>query len=203
MNSNLSVIAGLGNPEKKHSKTLHNAGFWFVDEIASQNNIEFSKDSKFNLEICQINLLGNDIWLIKPQSYMNNSGGPISAFLNYYRIPTFKMLVAHDEIDLSPDSIKLKIGGGHAGHNGLRDIIRHCDNNFMRVRFGVGHPGNKTEVTNYVLKNASKSLRDAVDQNIENAISILPALISEGIQEAMKKLHTASANSDEDDNKCQ
>ena len=103
--------------------------------------------------------------------------------------------------DLSFDVVV--IGGGHAGHNGLRDIIRHCDNNFMRVRFGVGHPGNKTEVTNYVLKNASKSLRDAVDQNIENAISILPTLILEGIQEAMKKLHTASLNSDEDDNKCQ
>jgi len=190
MNSNLSVIAGLGNPEKKHSKTLHNAGFWFVDEIASQNNIEFSKDSKFNLEICQINLLGNDIWLIKPQSYMNNSGRPIAAFLNYYKIPTFKMLVAHDEIDLSPDSIKLKIGGGHAGHNGLRDIIRHCDNNFMRVRLGVGHPGNKNMVSDWVLNKFHPTDKKYINKAFDHFVNVFDLICNQDFSEAQKALHT-------------
>ena len=190
MNSNLKVIAGIGNPGEKYSSTLHNAGFWLVDEIASREKIEFSLEKRFDLQICQVSLSGEDIWLIKPQKFMNLSGGPIGEFLRYFKIPTNEMIVAHDEIDLLPSTVKFKISGGHAGHNGLRDIIRHCDNDFMRIRIGVGHPGNKDEVIKYVLKNAKKSLRQDINKSIERVIRILPMIIQGNIQEAMKKLHT-------------
>lgn len=190
MNSNLKVIAGIGNPGEKYSSTLHNAGFWLVDEIASREKIEFSLEKRFDLQICQVSLSGEDIWLIKPQKFMNLSGGPIGEFLRYFKIPTNEMIVAHDEIDLLPNMVKFKISGGHAGHNGLRDIIRHCDNDFMRIRIGVGHPGNKDEVIKYVLKNAKKSLRQDINKSIERVIRILPMIIQGNTQEAMKKLHT-------------
>ena len=190
MNSNLKVIAGIGNPGEKYSSTLHNAGFWLVDEIASRGKIEFSLEKRFDLQMCQVSLSGKDIWLIKPQKFMNLSGGPIGEFLRYFKIPTNEMIVAHDEIDLLPNTVKFKIFGGHAGHNGLRDIIRHCDNDFMRIRIGVGHPGNKDEVIKYVLKNAKKSLRQDINKSIERAIRILPMIIQGNTQEAMKKLHT-------------
>ena len=190
MNSNLSVIAGLGNPEKKYSNTLHNAGFWFVDEIASQNNVEFSKDSKFNLDICQVNLCKNDIWLIKPQSYMNNSGGPIAAFLNYYKIPTFKMLVAHDEIDLSPNSIKLKIGGGHAGHNGLRDISKDIGSDYIRLRFGIGHPPNKAQTNSWVIKKPNPEEKINVHKSYKKAMSCLDDLLQKKWMIVMNNLHS-------------
>ena len=190
MNSNLKVIAGIGNPGEKYSSTLHNAGFWLVDEIASREKIEFSLEKRFDLQMCQVSLSGKDIWLIKPQKFMNLSGGPIGEFLRYFKIPTNEMIVAHDEIDLLPNMVKFKISGGHAGHNGLRDIIRHCDNDFMRIRIGVGHPGNKDEVIKYVLKNAKKSLRRDINKSIERVIRILPMIIQGNIQEAMKKLHT-------------
>jgi PTH1 family peptidyl-tRNA hydrolase len=190
MNSNLKVIAGIGNPGEKYIRTLHNAGFWLIDEIASREKIEFSLDKRFDLQMCQVSLSGKDIWLIKPQKFMNLSGGPIGEFLRYFKIPTNEMIVAHDEIDLLPNTVKFKISGGHAGHNGLRDIIRHCDNDFMRIRIGVGHPGNKDEVIKYVLKNAKKSLRQDINKSIERAIRILPMIIQGNTQEAMKKLHT-------------
>ena len=190
MNSNLKVIAGIGNPGEKYSSTLHNAGFWLVDEIASREKIEFSLEKRFDLQMCQVSLSGEDIWLIKPQKFMNLSGGPIGEFLRYFKIPTNEMIVAHDEIDLLPNMVKFKISGGHAGHNGLRDIIRHCDNDFMRIRIGVGHPGNKDEVIKYVLKNAKKSLRQDINKSIERVIRILPMIIQGNTQEAMKKLHT-------------
>ena len=190
MNSNLKVIAGIGNPGEKYSSTLHNAGFWLLDEIASREKIEFSLEKRFDLQMCQVSLSGKDIWLIKPQKFMNLSGGPIGEFLRYFKIPTNEMIVAHDEIDLLPSTVKFKISGGHAGHNGLRDIIRHCDKDFMRIRIGVGHPGNKDEVIKYVLKNAKKSLRQDINKSIERVIRILPMIIQGNTQEAMKKLHT-------------
>ena len=111
MNSNLKVIAGIGNPGEKYSSTLHNAGFWLVDEIASREKIEFSLEKRFDLQICQVSLSGEDIWLIKPQKFMNLSGGPIGEFLRYFKIPTNEMIVAHDEIDLLPNTVKFKISG--------------------------------------------------------------------------------------------
>ena len=121
---------------------------------------------------------------------MNKSGSPIRAVLNYYQIPTDQVLVIHDEIDLAAEVLKLKIAGGHGGHNGLRDIISHCDNQFLRLRIGVGHPGCKDEVINYVLRKVTKEQEIAAHQNINQALKIIPILIEQGVESAMKKLHT-------------
>ncbi len=184
------MIAGLGNPGEKYEKTLHNAGFWFVDELARQYGGHFNYDKKFDADVCRISIKGKDIWLAKPQSFMNMSGQPIRALLDYYRNTVSGLLVAHDEIDLPPGTVRLKKGGGHGGHNGLRDIVRHCGNDFLRLRLGVGHPGDKDKVVSYVLKRASASSESAILANIDEAADVMPTLVEEGLNAAMKKLHT-------------
>jgi PTH1 family peptidyl-tRNA hydrolase len=184
------MIAGLGNPEDKYERTLHNAGFWFVEALARKFSGNFRFDKKFDAEICRIGLNGNEVWLIKPQSYMNLSGGPVRGMLDYYRLDVADLLVAHDEIDLPPGTVRLKMGGGHGGHNGIRDVIQHCGAEFMRLRVGVGHPGEKSKVTNYVLKKGSADVEAAVEANIDEAVAVMPVLIDDGLNAAMKKLHT-------------
>ncbi len=188
--SNLSIIAGLGNPEAKYERTLHNAGFWFVDATAHKYGGVFRYEKKFDAEFCRVNIRGDDIWLVKPQNYMNQSGQPIRAILDYYRLKAAELLVAHDEIDLPPGTVRLKQGGGHGGHNGIRDVIRHCGANFMRLRIGVGHPGEKDKVTGYVLKRGSGDIETAVEKNIDAALDVMPLLIDDGLNAAMKALHT-------------
>lgn len=184
------MIAGLGNPEARYAKTLHNAGFWFVDEMARRAGVSFKYEKRFDAEICKIDIGGNDVWLVKPQSYMNLSGGPVRATLDYYRLSADQLLVAHDEIDLDPGTVKLKKGGGHGGHNGMRDVIRHCGSDFLRLRLGVGHPGHKDQVTNYVLKKASTDVEVAILRNVDDAADVMPLLVESGLNAAMKKLHT-------------
>ena len=186
----IRIIAGLGNPEDKYERTLHNAGFWFVDALARKHGGLFRYEKKFDAECCRINLHGEDVWLVKPQSYMNQSGSPIRGLLDYYRLRSNELLVAHDEIDLPPGTVRIKEGGGHGGHNGLRDIIRHCGAEFVRLRLGVGHPGEKHKVTNYVLKRGSGDVEAAVERNIDDALAVMPELVDGDINAAMKKLHT-------------
>jgi PTH1 family peptidyl-tRNA hydrolase len=186
----LTAIAGLGNPEERHARTLHNAGFWFVDELARRSNAQFRYEKRFDADVCRIDLSGSEIWLIKPQSYMNLSGGPLRGVLDYYRLAVSDLLVAHDEIDLEPGTVRLKQGGGHGGHNGLRDVIKHTGSDFMRLRIGVGHPGHKDLVTDYVLKRASADVERAMLQNIDEAADVMPILVEEGIGKAMTRLHT-------------
>jgi PTH1 family peptidyl-tRNA hydrolase len=186
----LSIIAGLGNPEEKYERTLHNAGFWFVDAVARKYGGEFRYEKKFDADCCKVSISGSDIWLVKPQSYMNLSGGPVRAALDYYRLNARHLLVAHDEIDLPPGTVRLKQGGGHGGHNGIRDVMQHCGKDFMRLRIGVGHPGEKDKVTGYVLKRATTSIAAAVEQNVDEALDVMPLLIEDGLNAAMKKLHT-------------
>jgi PTH1 family peptidyl-tRNA hydrolase len=188
--THLSIIAGLGNPEDKYERTLHNAGFWFVDELARKHGGEFRYEKRFDADVCKTSINGADIWLVKPQSYMNRSGGPVRAVLEYYRMSPTQLLVAHDEIDLPPGTVRLKLGGGHGGHNGLRDVIRHCGADFIRLRLGVGHPGDKDEVTNYVLKRGSSEVERAVLGNVDEAVAVMPALVADGLNAAMKELHT-------------
>jgi PTH1 family peptidyl-tRNA hydrolase len=121
---------------------------------------------------------------------MNLSGGPIRSVMDYYRLDVSNLLVAHDEIDLPPGTTRFKSGGGHGGHNGLRDIIRHCGAEFVRLRLGVGHPGDKSQVTNYVLKPASADVERAIEDNIADAIAVMPLLIEDGLNAATKELHT-------------
>ena len=186
----LSIIAGLGNPEEKYERTLHNAGFWFVDAVARKYGGDFRYEKKFDAECCKVSISGSDIWLLKPQSYMNQSGGPVRAALDYYRLNARHLLVAHDEIDLPPGTVRLKQGGGHGGHNGIRDVMQHCGKDFMRLRIGVGHPGEKDKVTGYVLKRASTSIAAAVEKNVDDALDVMPLLIEGGLNAAMKALHT-------------
>ena len=190
MTTHLTMIAGLGNPEERYERTLHNAGFWFVDELARRDGVAFKYEKRFDAEVCKISLVGNDIWLVKPQSYMNLSGGPIRGVLDYYRLRAEKLLVAHDEIDLPTGTVKLKTGGGHGGHNGIRDVIQHCGRDFARLRLGVGHPGQKDKVTGYVLKKASSDVEAAILKNVDEAADVMDLLVESGLSAAMKKLHT-------------
>ena len=184
------MIAGLGNPEDKYLRTLHNAGFWFVDELARKFGGSFKYEKKFDAECCKVGIDGNEVWLVKPQSYMNHSGGPVRAALDYYRAKPDELLVAHDEIDLPPGTVRLKQGGGHGGHNGIRDVIRHCGKDFVRLRLGVGHPGEKSQVSGYVLKKGSADTETAVERNIDDAAAVLETWVDENLNAAMKKLHT-------------
>jgi PTH1 family peptidyl-tRNA hydrolase len=190
MASHLTIIAGLGNPEDRYAQTLHNAGFWFVDELARRYNAQFRYEKRFDADVGKVRIGGNDVWLVKPQSYMNRSGGPVRSILDYYRQTTAQLLVVHDEIDLPPGTVRLKAGGGHGGHNGLRDVIRHCDADFMRLRLGVGHPGHKDEVKDHVLKRASADAEAAIRSNVDDAADVMPLLADDGLNAAMKELHT-------------
>lgn len=190
MSAVVTMIAGLGNPDSKYERTLHNAGFWFVDALARKYGGDFRYDKKFDADICRIDMHGNEVWLVKPQSYMNLSGGPVRGVLDYYRLQPEQLLVAHDEIDLPPGTVRLKLGGGHGGHNGMRDLIQHCGPDFMRLRVGVGHPGEKSKVTNYVLKKGSADVEAAVESTVDDAVAVMPILIEDGLNAAMKKLHT-------------
>ena len=190
MSAVVTMIAGLGNPDSKYERTLHNAGFWFVDALLRKYGGEFRYDKKFDAKICRIDLQGNEVWLVKPQSFMNLSGGPVRGALDYYRLQPEQLLVAHDEIDLPPGTVRLKLGGGHGGHNGMRDVMRHCGSDFMRLRIGVGHPGEKSMVTNYVLKKGTADVETAVNKTLDDAVAVMPILVEDGLNAAMKKLHT-------------
>ena len=190
MSKAIRIIAGLGNPEDKYERTLHNAGFWFVDALARKYDGSFRYEKKFDADYCRINLQGEEVWLVKPQSYMNNSGQPVRGLLDYYRLSVDELLVAHDEIDLPPGTTRLKEGGGHGGHNDLRDIIQHCGPDFLRLRLGVGHPGEKDQVTGYVLKRGSSDTEVAIKSDIDDAMAVMPELVDGDIPAAMKKLHT-------------
>ena len=190
MKKPVRIIAGLGNPEEKYEGTLHNAGFWFVDALARKFGGHFRYEKKFDADVCRVTMHGEDVWLAKPQSYMNHSGPPVRGMLDDYRLKPTELLVAHDEIDLQPGIVRIKAGGGHGGHNGIRDVIRHCGADFLRLRLGIGHPGQKEEVTNYVLKRGSREVESAIERNIDDAIAVLPELIEGDINAAMKKLHT-------------
>lgn len=186
----VKLIVGLGNPGEKYERTLHNAGFMFVDALARKYSGAFNYDKKFDADVCKIHIGTRELWLAKPQSYMNLSGQPVRSLIDYYRIQIDKVLVAHDEIDLPPGTVRLKQGGGHGGHNGLRDIIQHCGREFLRLRIGVGHPGTKDQVTAYVLKRASSDVERAIEDNIDEAMAVLPELLDDGLNAATKSLHT-------------
>jgi len=194
MKTHVTLIAGLGNPEERYERTLHNAGFWFVDELARRAGASFKYEKRFDADVCKVDIAGHDVWLVKPQSYMNLSGGPVRGVLDYYRLDANQLLVAHDEIDLQPGTVKLKDGGGHGGHNGLRDVIQHCGRNFLRLRLGVGHPGQKDKVTSYVLKKASSDVEAAILRNVDDAADVMPLLVEDGLHKAMKKLHTNNSD---------
>ncbi len=188
--THLTIIAGLGNPEARYERTLHNAGFWFADALARREREEFRYEKRFDAAVCRVTLGGGEVWVVKPQAYMNRSGGPVRAVLDYFRLSAVQLLVVHDEIDLPPGIARLKRGGGHGGHNGIRDVIQHCGADFLRLRIGVGHPGEKDKVTGYVLKAAPADVEDAVHTAIGESLDLLPLLAEKGAEAAMHRLHT-------------
>jgi len=187
----LKVIVGLGNPGSKYTETRHNAGFWFIEEVARKYMATFRPDKKFHGEVAKVSIEGKDIWLLKPDTFMNRSGLAVQSLLSFYRFTAEQLLVAHDEIDLPPGTTKLKTGGGHGGHNGLRDIISQLGSkDFHRLRIGVGHPGSKDQVVDYVLHSASRDDRILIDRDIDDAVAVLPDLASGAFEQAMHKLHS-------------
>jgi PTH1 family peptidyl-tRNA hydrolase len=188
----IQLVAGLGNPGAKYEQTRHNAGFWFVDEVARQGNARFKSESKYKSEVARCSIAGNDCRLQKPMDFMNRSGLPVASLAAFYQIPRSSILIVHDDLDLPPGTVKLKRGGGHGGHNGLRDLIPHLGgNDFLRLRIGIGHPGHRDDVVGYVLKNASRDERAIIDRAIYEAVKVLPDIISGDFDKAMKELHTA------------
>jgi PTH1 family peptidyl-tRNA hydrolase len=186
----IKLIVGLGNIGSRYANTRHNAGFWVVDLIAKQNNTNFKLNNKFYGQIARLNNSYNT-WLIKPETFMNRSGQAVAAISNFYNIQAEQILVIHDEIDLLAGKIKLKSGGGHGGHNGLRDIIQHLGTkDFMRLRIGVGHPGSSNEVVNYVLHQASLNEQQDINHSINQALEFMPLVIDGKIDQAMNKLHS-------------
>ena len=187
----IKLIVGLGNPGPKYSETRHNAGFWFVEDLASQYQGRFLPERKFHGEVVRINIEGNDIWLLKPETYMNRSGLSVVSLAAFYKIAPENILVAHDEIDLKAGIARLKSGGGHGGHNGLRDIISHLGTrDFQRLRIGVDHPGNKDMVVDYVLKRPDAKDRDAIEDSISDALRVMPKVAAGEWEKAMHQLHT-------------
>jgi peptidyl-tRNA hydrolase, PTH1 family len=186
----LAIVAGLGNPGPEHRFTRHNAGFWFVDALAHALGAQFRSHARYHGEICRVPLDGRDVILLKPQTYMNRSGLSVRALLDYLKAPAGELLVVHDELDLPPGTARLKFGGGHGGHNGLRDTITHCGADFWRLRLGIGHPGDKSQVIDYVLQRAAPSDEQALLQAIDAALQTLPVFVRDGSEKAMHALHS-------------
>jgi PTH1 family peptidyl-tRNA hydrolase len=189
----LKLIVGLGNPGPEYARTRHNAGFWLVDELARRHGGSFRSEGKHQAELARVRIGGEDIWLAKPMSFMNRSGGPVSSILGFYKIAPAKMLVAHDEIDLPSGTVRLKESGGHGGHNGLRDIIAAQGDAFWRLRIGVSHPGSKAEVVDFVLTRAGADEQRTIDETIVAGADAIEEMLRAGAQLAMNKLHARAA----------
>jgi PTH1 family peptidyl-tRNA hydrolase len=189
----LKLIVGLGNPGREYARTRHNAGWWFLDALATANRGTWKHEARAHTELARVRLEDNDIWLLKPTSFMNNSGAPVAAVSNFYRVAPAEMLVVHDEIDLPPGVAQLKEGGGHGGHNGLRDVMAHIGPDFWRLRLGVGHPGSKELVLGSVLDRPTGAEQEAIEQAMTRGLDILPELLRSGAQKAMHSLHSANS----------
>ena len=190
MSARVQMIVGLGNPGSEYENTRHNAGFWFVGSLANSFRSPFRAEKKFHGEIAKIHLAGQDVWLLKPDTFMNESGRAVQALAQFYKIDLKNIMVAHDELDLEPGIARLKQGGGHGGHNGLRDIISKMGGNgFARLRLGICHPGDRNKVTSHVLKKVSMDDKIEVERAIERTMQVLPDIIDGNLQKAMNELH--------------
>jgi PTH1 family peptidyl-tRNA hydrolase len=185
------LIVGLGNPGPNYAETRHNAGFWFLDALLRHAGIELRTRARQNVEVARTSLHGRDCILARPTTFMNRSGQAVRAVIDYFGIDPANMLVAYDELDLPPGTVRLKQGGGHGGHNGLRDIFSHIEEReFLRLRIGIGHPGHKDAVTKYVLGRSPAQIRDVVLNAIDRSLKVLPQVLGGDIAAAMQELHS-------------
>lgn len=187
-----AAIIGLGNPGEKYAPTRHNVGYWLVDELARESGTSFRAEQKFLGATCQLSLANRGLRLLKPTTFMNESGQSVRRFMDFFKLDPGRLLVVHDELDLPPGTARLKTGGGHGGHNGLRDLINHIGRDFVRLRIGIGHPGQKDQVTNYVLRSPRPEELRAVEDSLMEARRSLDVLFAEGLEKAMTYLHTAT-----------
>lgn len=186
----LKLIVGLGNPGPQYLMTRHNAGFWFLDALASKFSLSFAPEKKFQSEVCRYQKGSIDCWLCKPQTFMNDSGAAVQALMNYYKISMDEVMVVHDEIDLPPGTTRLKKDGGHGGHNGLRDIIQRTGSSaFLRLRIGVGHPGSKDKVVPYVLGRASANEEDDIIDSFSLALEKSDQFFQDNLNKLMTELN--------------
>ncbi|WP_247919123.1 aminoacyl-tRNA hydrolase [Yersinia pseudotuberculosis] len=194
--SSIKLIVGLANPGEKYAQTRHNAGAWYVDLLAERHNQSLKEESKFFGYTARLNLAGQDIRLLVPATFMNLSGKAVAAMASFYRILPEEILVAHDELDILPGMAKLKLGGGNGGHNGLKDIQNKLGNNpnFYRLRIGIGHPGDKSKVTGFVLGKPPASEQTLIDNAIDESIRCTEVLLNEGMTKAMNRLHAFKAS---------
>lgn len=186
----LRLVVGLGNPGPEHQLTRHNAGFWCVDLLARRHGGEFRDERKYSGETARIRLAGSELMLLKPTTYMNRSGLAIRQLSDFFKVPAAEVLVVHDEMDLPVGTVKLKSGGGHGGHNGLRDTIAHIGEGFWRLRIGVGHPGNKAEVIDYVLTRPPRAEEELILDAVAEAADSLSVILEQGAERAMTRLHS-------------
>ncbi len=193
LTADIRLIVGLGNPGADYVDTRHNAGFWFVDLLANWLSLSFRFEKRFNAEEARYRADDNDIFLLKPMTFMNRSGQSVGALARFYKLKPQQMLVVHDELDLAPGDNRLKQGGGHGGHNGLRDMINHLGaRDFFRLRVGIGHPGDRDQVVNYVLHRPSIVDRDLIDEANQRTLEVMPQVFAGRIDKAMQALHTPS-----------
>jgi PTH1 family peptidyl-tRNA hydrolase len=191
--ANLFVIVGLGNPGQKYAETRHNAGFWFLDRLVRLMGVAPRAQSKLFADVVKGELHGQECILVRPLTFMNHSGQSVRAVLDYYRVPASQMLVAYDDLDLPPGVARLKLGGGHGGHNGLRDIFRHVpDQGFLRLRIGIGHPGLREQVTPYVLSRPRQEEQIGIDRAIDAAVDVMDTVLNDDLVKAQTRLHTAT-----------
>jgi PTH1 family peptidyl-tRNA hydrolase len=187
----IKLIAGLGNPGREHSRDRHNAGFWFAERLAARERAGIRAEPKFHALTAR---LAGDILLVLPQTYMNLSGKAVGALARFYKIQPDEVLVVHDELDFSPGVVKLKLSGGVAGHNGLKDIAAQLGTQgFWRLRIGIGHPGDRSLVVNYVLNAPSPQDRTLIEDAIERSLDVAPLILAGDTQAAMMKLHSKPA----------
>ena len=191
LTATIRLLVGLGNPGADYVDTRHNAGFWLVDEIAADLGASFRFEKRYNADECKARVNGRDLFLLKPQTFMNRSGQAVAGLARYFKIKPQEIMVVHDELDLPPGTNKLKYGGGHGGHNGLRDIVNHLGSrDFFRIRVGIGHPGDAKQVINYVLRKPSQSDLGLIEGANRDTLAVMPLVFEGNIEKAMHALHS-------------
>jgi len=192
MSKEIKLIVGLGNPGREYELTRHNAGFWWTNEFAHAHQCLFKAEGKFHGLAARGRVQDHEIFLLQPQTFMNVSGRAVGAMAQFYKIHPENILVVHDELDLPPGSAKLKLGGGHGGHNGLKDIIAHLGTrDFWRLRLGIGHPGERADVSNYVLNAPRREEQELIEHAMQRAQNVASLIVEGKLEAAMLKLHSA------------
>jgi PTH1 family peptidyl-tRNA hydrolase len=184
----ISLIVGLGNPGAEYADTRHNAGFRFLDAILERGT-SLRAETRFSAACAKMRIVEREVWLLAPQTFMNRSGESVAKFANYYKIPVSEILVAHDDLDLPPGTVRFKVGGGDGGHNGLKDVTEKLGADYARLRIGIGHPGNAAQVSSYVLRRAPAAEQELIDEAIARARSHLADIVSGQHQKVMNALH--------------